>query len=414
MAGAPRTATPDAARFHTLDLLRGVAVLGILAMNIVSFAMPTAAAENPLAYGMSGSVDLWSWLISFVLIDGKMRGLFSLLFGAGILLVVQQAEARGESDGAIHYRRMAWLLGFGLAHFYLIWSGDILVSYALCGMLAWFFTRLSVPMLLLWAGGLFAIQFLLLLGVALWADQLQALAGQPGADAETLSTWRGFERDFGQPSAAQIQQELTRYRGSYADLLAYRTGPIADQPVSGLLAYGWETLAFMLLGMAAHKSGFLTAGWRRASYVRAASAGLGVGITAYALFAWLQMRAGFDIVGVIAWGLTAPVLARPVMVVGLVALVILLGRSGMLGDRVAAAGRAAFTNYLGSSIVMTALFYGFGLGLFGRFGRAELWLFVLAGWALMLAWSKPWLDRHRHGPLEWLWRRLARGAKPRV
>jgi uncharacterized protein len=127
------------------------------------------------------------------------------------------------------------------------------------------------------------------------------------------------------------------------------------------------------------------------------------------LIAAIIIRSGFDtaVLAAATFGGTAPF--RLIMVVGYAALVILLARQGgWLVARLAAAGRAAFTNYLGTSLVMTTLLYGHGLGLYGSIGRAELWLVVLALWALMLAWSKPWLERFRYGPFEWLWRSLAR------
>ena len=108
-------------RIATLDIVRGVAVLGILAMNVVGFSMPFNAYLNPAAFGMEGQADYISWLLSFILIDGKMRGLFSFLFGASLLLVIERAEAKGESAASIHYRRMVWLLVFGLLHYYFIW-----------------------------------------------------------------------------------------------------------------------------------------------------------------------------------------------------------------------------------------------------------------------------------------------------
>src|SRR4051812_35172054 len=123
-------------RLIALDLVRGIAVMGILLLNIVSFAMPEAAYMNPRAYGGWHGADLVAYLVNFVLFDGKMRGLFSFLFGASLLLVTERAEASGRNAAAVHYARMGWLLAFGLAHLWLVWAGDILVLYALVGMLA--------------------------------------------------------------------------------------------------------------------------------------------------------------------------------------------------------------------------------------------------------------------------------------
>ena len=130
-------------RIQTLDIVRGVAIMGILAMNIVAFAMPDAAYLNPMAYGTEGPADLASWTFSFLFIDGRMRGLFSFLFGASMLLVIEKAEAGGRDPAKVHYARMLWLLVFGLIHFYLIWWGDILSLYAPVGMIAYAFRRAS-------------------------------------------------------------------------------------------------------------------------------------------------------------------------------------------------------------------------------------------------------------------------------
>jgi uncharacterized protein len=165
----------------------------------------------------------------------------------------------------------------------------------------------------------------------------------------------------------------------------------------------------MLLGMAALKSAFLTGDWADRDYRRVVLIGFGIGIPAYALIAWAYARSGFALPMTFAYVMAATVPFRPLMILATASLIILLTRDGGAWTaRIAAAGRAAFTNYLGTSILLTTLFYGYGFGLFGMFGRAELWLVVITMWALMLAWSKPWLDRYHYGPFEWLWRTLAR------
>src|SRR4029079_19331024 len=153
--------TAPGERIATLDIVRGVAVMGILAMNIVAFAMPGAAYPNPMAYGTEGPADLASWVFSFILIDGKMRGLFSFLFGASLLLVVERAEASGQSPARVHCSRMAWLLVFGLVHFYLIWWGDLLSLSAPVGMIAFLFRRFTVRHMTHIGIGLILVQFLL-------------------------------------------------------------------------------------------------------------------------------------------------------------------------------------------------------------------------------------------------------------
>ncbi len=404
-------ATEPPPRIATLDIVRGVAVMGILAMNIVGFGLPFQAYLNPVALGPVGEADFASWLVSFIFVDGKMRGLFSFLFGASLLLVIEQTEAKGEPAEIVHYRRMFWLLFFGLVHLYLIWFGDILVGYALVGMIAFLFRTLSQRALIRWAVGLLIVQLLVLAGLAASAAMLQQGATAPGAAPAMVAEWRGLESQFGAMTAEAKAREFALYRGGYSGILADRVGDQAFGPLKGLGLFGWETLAYFLLGMAALRSGFLTGGWSAERYRKTALLGFGIGIPAYALLAWLLARDGFSVPMLFGLSMGATVPFRPLMVVATASLIILATRrGGALVDRVAAAGRAAFTNYLGTSLVMTTLFYGYGGGLFGTLGRAQLWLVVIAMWALMLLWSKPWLDRFLSGPLDWLWRSLARGA----
>ena len=388
-------------RLVTLDILRGVAVMGILAINIAAFALPLDAYLNPRAFGLESDADLISWAASFVLIEGKMRGLFSLLFGASMLLVIERAEAAGEPADAVHFRRMGWLLLFGLVHYYFIWHGDILTLYAAIGIVAWFLHGASPRALVRIAVALILLQFLMfallaLPGTGLLADpQTPPLPGQPAPGA---------------PIASRVAEALALYRGSYAGIVHHQFTDGLYGPLDAILLNGAETLGYMLLGMAALKSGFITGSWSSRRYRQIAAAGFVLGIPLGLLLALGLIREQFSNPAIVSLNLAATTLLRPIMIIATIALIILATRrSGPLTDRIAAAGRAAFTNYLGTSIVMTSLFYGHGLGLFGKLSRAELWLVVLPACLLMLLWSKPWLEHYRHGPFEWLWRSLARG-----
>jgi uncharacterized protein len=402
------TAAPGA-RIATLDIVRGVAVMGILAMNIVAFAMPSAAYLNPTAYGTESQADIASWIFSFVLVDGKMRGLFSFLFGASILLVMERAEASGRSPAGTHFSRMFWLLLFGLIHFYFIWWGDILSLYAPVGMVAFFFRRATPKTLITIACGLILIQFLMFASFTGYLYATAAAAAVPGASTDAVANWQAVQTGLAPYPPQELADILARYRGPYAELVRHNLSEALLEPLTTLRLFSAETLAYMLFGMAALKSGFLAGAWQDRAYVRTVAIGFGIGIPAYSLLAWAIVRENFGIPILAAASIAAPVIVRPAMILGYAALIILLTRSGgALTQRIAATGRAAFTNYLGTSILMTTLFYGFGLGLFGTFSRVELWLVVVAMWTVMLAWSKPWLDRFRYGPFEWLWRSLAR------
>lgn len=403
------TMMPDD-RIVTLDVVRGVAVMGILAMNVVGFAMPFQAYMNPAAYGSHGATDFASWAFNFIFIDGKMRGLFSFLFGASMLLVIEKANASGVDALALHFRRMFWLLLFGLAHFYLVWFGDILAGYAQIGMIAYLFHRLAPRTLVAIGIALLVLQLALMASGAWYAFHLESRAGLPGAPVELIREWEEFRRPFEIPSSQALAADLALHGGEYGPIAWQRFAHRTWEPFAGLLFFGCETLAYFLFGMALLKTGFFRGEWQPASYRRVLLAGYGIAVPVYALLAYSLYRDGFGVPMLFACVMAATVPFRPLMVVATAALIILAARKGgALATRIAAAGRAAFTNYLGASLLMTCLFYGYGAGLYGAMSRIELWIVVLPAWALMLVWSKPWLDRFRYGPLEWLWRSLANG-----
>lgn len=396
-------------RLITLDALRGFAVMGILAMNIVAFAMPEMAYVSPKAYGGETPSDIAAWGLGFLLFDGKMRGLFSILFGASMLLIVDRAEANGQSPRAVHYRRMAWLAVFGLCHFFFIWWGDILFLYASVGCIAFGFRKWEARRLIKWAIGLFTLGVVL---TSLFFGAQLFVANQAGNPASPMAeAGRDLLEEYGEIDQ-EVIEERALYRGPYGPILDERLGSAAN-PVIGVLMTMLETLPLMMLGMALFRNGFLTGSWTSQAYRRTALRWLPPGIALTLIVGWVQWRAGFDYIVAVnafmAW--SGP--GRLMMTIAYAALLVLLIRRAAASAfiaRVAATGRAAFSNYLGTSIVMTTIFYGYGLGLFGDVGRWTLYLYCIAMWAVMLLWSKPWLDRFNYGPLEWLWRSLARGS----
>ncbi|MDL2351965.1 MAG: DUF418 domain-containing protein [Pseudomonadota bacterium] len=427
-------------RIRTLDLIRGVAVLGILAVNVAGFAAPDSAVYSPDMPRPGVLADHAAYLITFVLFEGKMRALFSMLFGASLLLFVERANATGRDGARLQARRLAWLLLFGYLHFALIWDGDILFLYAALGFVALALRNWRASQLVVAAGLILATWQVW--GAAMWlpsvATELAVVSGtaspaaqkQHGAD---LAQYRAEDaRDVAEAKLswpAQVQAKWTNR---------------ADDPLN-LIAYNWgETLPWMLLGMALLRSGFFAGEWPRRRMVWLAGAGLGLGGAATLGFALWASRSHYPEVTMhfaTSFGLALPHLG---MALGYAALLVLssplplaggagggpmqqaqltdaptpnpsrkregdsaLRRMfGVLQHQLEAAGRMAFSNYLGTSLVMAALCYGWGLGLFGQFGAAQRWTLVLLVWALILAWSQPWLTRYRQGPLEWLWRSL--------
>ena len=397
-------------RIASLDLIRGVAVLGILLMNIVAFAMPEAAYFNPTAYGTHSTADYLVWAINALLVDGRMRGLFSFLFGASLLLVVDRAEAAGHNAANIHFRRMAWLFVFGFAHLTLLWWGDILHHYAIIGCIAFFCRGMQTHKLLALAAVLLIVETAMAAGLPFSIAEAEAAVHAAHPTRAALDAYHALQDNFGQPAPATIARDLAAYRGGYRQVFAFRWPDAVATPWRELQFVGAETLAYMLLGMAGLKSGLLTGGWERARYRRWAVRTFAVAVPAYAAMVWLTWHDHFAMT-TLAWtGLVLSTPLRPLMIVGWACIVMLLGRpGGALTERLNAAGRMAFTNYLGTSLICTTIFYGYGLGQYGYWSRAPLYLIVLGVWVGILAWSKPWLSRFQQGPLEWLWRSLARG-----
>ena len=394
------------ARITGLDVTRGFAVMGILLMNIVAFAMPEGAYISPHIWGGDSGSDLWVWAVNFVLFDSKMRGLFSLLFGASTLLVIQSAVASGQGAARVHYGRMIVLALFGLAHFYLIWFGDILFIYAMCGMLLYAFRNLSMRALRGWFAGFF------LIGLAIQGVMLGSLmlGASPAAPPELREAHQrvaaSFARD-GEETGAQ----LALYRSDFSTIVATRFAKTWHAPLLNLAIYGAETLALMLLGMILFKSGMLQGQWPVERLDKWRNRCLGIGILANLALLWWQLAGGLQPVTLLFSTFFASLPFDFIMSAGYAAMFMGLAQryaGHAMIARVAAVGRAAFTNYLGTSILMTALFYGWGLGQFGLWSRTAVYAPVVGVWVIMLLWSQPWLARHHYGPLEWLWRTLSR------
>ncbi len=333
-----------------------------------------------------------------------MRGLFSLLFGASMLLVIERAKAAGESPVRVHFSRMAVLLCIGLLHRYLIWWGDILAHYALVGAIAFLFTRLSARQLLLASLASLALAFYNNL------YDLRTMSAAASRDTpDALAIWNNFAWYFGLPPRDWIDGQVAAYRGSWSQRIAWNWTHL-DTVLGFLKSVGPETLAAMLLGMAGYRSGYLKGEWSQRDYLICALLGLGLAIPAYLLLGINSMVHGFDQRSVLLGSFVASEPFRLLGAGGYASLFILLIKpEGWLGVRLAAVGRAAFTNYLGTSVLVTMIFYGWGLGQYARWNRAEIHIIPPLVWALMLIWSKPWLERYRYGPLEWFWRTLARG-----
>jgi uncharacterized protein len=384
-------------RIRSLDVLRGFAVLGILVMNIQSFAMIGAAYFNPTAYGDLTGANYFVWLLSHLLTDMKMMALFSMLFGAGMVLMAERMEARGRRPASVHYRRTFILLLFGMAHAWLLWTGDILYAYAMCGFLVYLF-RKKEP------------KTLIVLGVL----SLAVATGLGLATQFSMPTWdeaslKGFA-EIWEPTQAQIATELEAYRGGWSaqneerfmDAFGMETG-------SFLFFLSWRAGGLMLIGMGLFKLGVFGAGLSPKTYKKMIAAAAFLGLPLVALGVWYQTSTGWALETGFFGGSQFNYWGSVLVALGWIGVVMLFCQArpqSWLYGSLAATGQMALTNYLMQTIICTTIFYGHGFGLFGSVERTGQILIVFAIWAAQLLWSPWWLARFRFGPFEWLWRSL--------
>lgn len=404
---APPRAGPR--RLESLDLIRGVAVLGILAINIAGFAGPLIGTVTPHLPQPAGLPDTAAWALGFLVFEGKMRALFSLLFGAGIVLFCESCERAGRDCDALQFRRLCWLMLFGALHYFLLWWGDILFVYGLCGIAALMLRHQSERTLLLVAFGLYGAWHLwgLLDMAPMVAAETAVRAGHASpAQQAFVSAWhRGID--------SWTALEIRESRLGFLDLALAK---LAGRPfwqfemVWGVFS---ETLPLMLIGMVCYRRGLFDARAPRPVLATVAQACLWSGLALTALFlgwAWLHGFPPIAMRAALSWGLALPHLATGLGYAGLLALAAPWLARTAPGRCLVAAGRMAFSNYLLTSLAMTGLFYGWGLGLYGTVGPLARWLVVGLAWAAMLAWSPLWLRHFRRGPLEWAWRSLTEKA----
>ncbi len=387
-------------RIVSLDILRGVAVLGILIMNIQSFSMPQAAYINPTAFGDLSGLNKWIWILSHILASQKFMSIFSMLFGAGVLIFTENAMAKGKNSALLHYRRMAWLMVFGLLHGYLLWYGDILFTYSLCGMLLFVFRRLP-PRKLIWIGfGFFLVPMVLdtlfAFSMSYWPEE---------SLKSTMQTWS--------PDTATLQHYLTVYGGSWMEQMELRVpGYLFLQTGLFFMQTFWRVMAMMLLGMALFKWKVLSAGLSRLIFLRLTLVGLLLGFFLSATGVVLNFRMQWSMEFSMFLGKQFNYVGSVLTALGYVGLVMLICKSisfRRFKNTFSAVGRMAFSNYILMTLICTLLFYGHGLGLFGSMERKVQALIVVGIWLVIIIISPLWLRSFRFGPLESLWRSLTYG-----
>lgn len=384
-------------RIVAIDVLRGVALLGILVMNIRAFASVFASYGNPTIHVDWTGVHRWVWLLGHVFADMKMMAIFSMLFGAGLVLMTSRSEARIGHSAGIHYRRMMWLLLIGLIHAHVIWTGDILVMYAECGMIVYLFRHVRPGQQIAMGLGFVLVGIALMVGI--------------GMNWETLPPpmLEGMKHMW-EPTIEVVNEEIAAYRGSWWEQAALRSPNALGFETFGFITFGlWRAGGLMLVGMGLFKLGVFSAARSHRFYWCLLLGGILIGVPLILMGYQRNVEAGFSadvtmflysqfnyigsIFVALAW-------------VGLVMLIVKAGALKWLTSALAAVGQMALTNYLMHSIICTTIFYGHGLGLFGQYNYLEQMYFVLGIWIVELIWSPLWLRAFRFGPFEWLWRSL--------
>jgi uncharacterized protein len=407
-------------RFVSIDVLRGVAVLGILVMNIYAFAMPFTAYNNPLALGGTEPHNLGTWFLTHILFDQKFLSIFAMLFGAGIVVMSTRAESRGTKFGRIYYRRQFWLLLLGAVHGYFIWWGDILFSYAAIGMLVYLFRNRGPRTLIIVAVLFLPVALLLNFGMGKDFDRVivevakieELQASGTELDDKQKKMLKGWEaqRKFMAPTAEDVQVDIDVHSGSYLEIVKHRAPGVLMFQVFVTLFMGiWRFGALMMIGMAMMKLGVFS-GERSASFYRKMMfAGYLIGLPLTIFSASDLYAHQFDPLYVMRGGGIANYWGSVIVAFGHIGLVMLVVKTGALQRlmaRFAAVGRMAVTNYLMHSVILTTVFYGYGFGLYGSIPRFWQMGFVVAVIGLQLMLSPWWLSRYRFGPAEWLWRSL--------
>lgn len=414
-------------RLLILDILRGIAVLGILMMNIPIFGNSYTAHYNINIFREFSGPDYWSWYVVNLLFEGTMRGIFSILFGAGALLLLDRLERNtylGLNPADIFYRRQIWLFLFGMVNAFLfMWAGDILYVYGLTGLFLFPFRKMKAERLLFL--GMLFLSFSTLQHMsrnekakekrekgeaALHAQTMgKSLSNQ---EKEDLETWNEYQQEHSPDHLrAMVAEEQQTMRKSWMDVFRYLS-PI-NQKLQSQDLYNemfFDALAFFFIGMALFRMGFLTGALPLSTYFTVFFFSYAFGLTLSYLRLRFSILSGFDISRPeFGFSINIYQVRRLAMALGHISLIIMLYKwfpGNLIFRWLARTGQMAFTNYLTQSLICTFLFLGYGFGYFGKWSRFEIYEAMGVIWIFQIIVSNIWLQYFRFGPFEWLWRSL--------
>lgn len=394
----------QAERIQIVDILRGFALFGILLVNMGLFSHPFQSILVPADPATPWYDRAAEWLVHF-LAEGKFYAMFSLLFGLGMVLLMERIEARGRRFVPFYVRRLLALLLIGLVHAFLIWPGDILIIYALLGFPLILFRKARPRILLIWAVILLAIPLLF----------MAASAGLMTLGRSVPEATKQMDQVFAQVEAgyrADIARANQVYPdGNFLEITAQRVYDYGSMGITSFLVMGFNVLAMFLVGAYFGKRRiFNDLAAHRPLFRKLLVVGLIIGLAGNALYATLIMStARFEPTASLALATAAQGIGAPLLSLAYISAICLLALRPAwqrILQVLAPVGQMALTNYLLESIIATLIFYGYGLGLFGQVGPALGLVLTVVIFLLLIPFSHWWMKRFRYGPAEWLWRSM--------
>ena len=414
-------------RIESLDVLRGFALLGVLLLNILGFGMASIGYFHPfVGLGKNPELNYAIWGTVNLFFEGSMRGLFSMLFGAGIVMFTTGFGSHsGTGKSAwLHYKRTFLLLLFGIFDAYvLLWTGDILILYAIAGAIL-YPLRNTKPktLLILSAIVLLCSSFIFATAGSLMTEGRDAAAimdaDPEGNHSDELREQAALWDESGSTftyNETSIEEELDIRRGSYSEVAKYSAKTVNEHLMFFTpLFMMWDAMGMMLLGMATYRLGWLSAKSDSRTYLKLAVFGFSFGLFVNGIELYQAIESNYDVLIISGWFQGSYHLGRVSMALGWLGLVMLACQGELwpsLRARIASVGRTALSNYLLHSLLSLILFTGAGFGLIGTFERWELYVIVVLIWCIQLLLSPWWLKRYAFGPAEWLWRTMTYGSK---
>jgi len=386
-------------RLLNIDIIRGIALLGILLMNIQAFSMNFSAYSNPTSFGDLTGINFYVYYLSHLFADQKFMTIFSILFGVGIVLMADNIERKGGNPTKVHYKRMFILAVFGMLHAYLLWFGDILFPYALAGMIAYTARKKSVRFLLITAflsiGFCSLVMYLISFAIPMMEE----------ADLQNmLAMWA--------PTQEMIDKDILVNQASWLGQMEHRNF-MASKMQTNVLFYLFRIVGLMMIGMAFFKLDFFGKRFSNKTLTISAVITLVLGLFLIINGNQANFASGWQVDSMMA-GIQPNYWGSILMAYSYMSLLVVFCRSSALmklKSLLANVGKMALTNYLSHTLICGFIFYGWGLGFYGSFERSEMLLVVIGVWLFQLLFSSFWMARFQFGPFEWLWRSMTYGKR---